>query len=89
MGVYPFPKRRCSHPENQTTEELVCVHVVLPCVTSTEYQESMCLGRVWSKAVVDVKTEGDLCGCSSFSFVVTLACCSLGQGILHLTFLWR
>lgn len=30
------------------------------------------LGGVWSEAVADLKTEGDICGCSIFSFIVVL-----------------
>lgn len=37
-----------------------------------------------------IKTEGDICGCSSFSFVVTVICSvglsiCLGRGFLHLS----
>lgn len=52
------------------------VHVALPGVSVIDHKESMCLGGVWSEVVVDVKTEGNLCGYSSFSFRVILVCSS-------------
>lgn len=56
------------------------VRVVLPCISVIDYQENTFLGGVWSKAVVGINTGRDLCGCSSFPFIVTLAC-SMGLSV--------
>lgn len=53
-------------------ESVIYVRVVLPHVSVIDYRESACLGGVWSEAVADLKTEGDICGCSIFSFIVVL-----------------
>lgn len=80
---------RTRQAKSCSLEVVICVHVMLPCVSVTDYRDSVCLGGVWSKAVVDVKTEGDLCGCGSFFFIVILVCsevlsvCS-GGFFLHL-----
>lgn len=69
------------------------VHVVLPYVSVIDYRESVCLGGVWSKAVVDVKTEGDFCGCvASPSLLFWFALQGFlfaWAGFFALIFLWR